>query len=281
MADYNYTYSIDLGAFVDSSGVALRSGSLPRLILGQLQSWKILFKEGAAAKNLSSAVAWLAVIDSDFSTDTEPMCRTIDVDIDKSLLSTGYLTATFDADTTTFETAVAGASGWNTVYCEFQGYNSNARLIYRFRGLVDVSGLMDGGGDPGDPISNYYTKAETLAVTSHDVTGTAVGAISALKVVAAVNGGYSVADPTNIAHAGMVVGVARTAASNGGTVSIVPFGTLEDSYWNWSLYTPAYLGLNGTLTQTCPTSDIAFTQQIGFPLDATTLMIRPSVYILA
>ena len=281
MADYNYTYSIDLGAFVDSSGSALRSGSLPRLILGQLQSWKILFKENGAAKDMSSAVAWLAVIDNDFSAATEPMCRTIDVDIDKSLLSTGYLTVTFDADTTTFETAVAGASGWNTVYVEFQGFNANARLIQRFRGLVDVSGLMDGGGDPGDPISNYYTKAETLSVISHDVIGAAVGAVSGLKVVAAVSGGYSVADPTNVAHAGMVVGVALTAAASGGTIHITSFGTMTDASWAWSLYTPVYLGLNGTLTQTCPTSGVVFTQQIGFPLDATTLMIRPSVYILA
>lgn len=94
--------------------------------------------------------------------------------------------------------------------------------------------------------------------------------ISALQVLVAVDGEVFVASSDEPDDAGRLCGVAVTAASSGNSVDVRIFGELTDSGWSWSPG-PVYLGLNGALTQSVPTS--GFIAQIGVALDSDSILI--------
>ena len=111
-------------------------------------------------------------------------------------------------------------------------------------------------------------------------TGIAVGAVSALKAVASVPGGFAVANPDDPGHSAMLAGVALTAANDSESFTLISAGELDNPAWNWLPSLPVYLGRNGALTQTCP-QDTRFVQQIGIPIGNAKLMIRPGQPILS
>ena len=80
------------------------------------------------------------------------------------------------------------------------------------------------------------------------------------------------ADQSNAAHAGRILGLTRTSAAAGDTVSVRRFGPVDDPGWQWDVRQPRiFLSSNGTLTQTVPTS--GFLCVVGFCLSATRLFI--------
>lgn len=68
------------------------------------------------------------------------------------------------------------------------------------------------------------------------------------------------------------LGISVNAASAFASVRIQHTGEIEDSGWTWTVGTPVFCGVNGTLTQTMPTSDYALV--VGEAVTPTRLVVR-------
>lgn len=110
------------------------------------------------------------------------------------------------------------------------------------------------------------------APAPQDLVKTAVGAISALRVVRVVGSGtVSVADPTQ-ASGKASIGIALTAASDGGELKVRTYGEVTDGSWSWTPYANVFLGAGGVLTQTAPTS--GYMLAVGRAVASNRLLIR-------
>lgn len=83
-------------------------------------------------------------------------------------------------------------------------------------------------------------------------------------------------------HALIALGLTLGAAALDETVSVQRSGEVTEPSWSWTLEQPVYLGANGLLTQTAPTSPALFQRIVGFPTAATKLFLalREPVFIL-
>jgi hypothetical protein len=79
-------------------------------------------------------------------------------------------------------------------------------------------------------------------------------------------------DRSNPAHADAVVGITTGAASAGADVTVQTTGEMIESSWSWSPG-PIWVGDNGLLTQTSPTS--GWVQMIAIALSATKIVVTP------
>ena len=80
------------------------------------------------------------------------------------------------------------------------------------------------------------------------------------------------ADQSNPSHINRVLGIVISAAQQGTYPTVRPFGVLVEGSWNWNLDDFIFLGTNGFLTQTPPSS--GFILKMGWPLSATSMMIE-------
>lgn len=74
-------------------------------------------------------------------------------------------------------------------------------------------------------------------------------------------------------HALIALGLTLGAASMGASVDVQRSGEVTEPSWSWTLEQPVYLGDNGQLTQTAPTSPALFQRIVGFPTAATKLFL--------
>lgn len=110
-----------------------------------------------------------------------------------------------------------------------------------------------------------------LVAVSQDLQLTAGENLSALRAVTTNSSGQAVyASNATLADA-QVVGVTLGAASSAQQVGVKTFGPMSDANWNWTKGA-VYLGTNGQLTQTAPTSG-AIIVQVGRALTATQLFV--------
>lgn len=79
------------------------------------------------------------------------------------------------------------------------------------------------------------------------------------------------ADSTNPAHANLVIGITLDAAASGAPVSVQHDGLLIDPSFTFTVGM-VYVGTNGMMTQTPPTS--GFLQVVGIAINATTLFVN-------
>lgn len=104
--------------------------------------------------------------------------------------------------------------------------------------------------------------------------------IPGIAVVAAVDlGGHRVvtvdglyADASDITTMNKGAGLTVVAVSAGQTTAAYNTGVITEPSWNWSVGQPVYLGLNGLLTQTPPTT--GYLLRIGQPKSATSLIVE-------
>lgn len=115
-------------------------------------------------------------------------------------------------------------------------------------------------GPPGPPGPATTSFPLTVAMT-----------VSQAQVIASVADVPAIADRSILAQCGGVLGVASTGVSGGGLITVQFAGELVITGWTWVGNTPVFLGLNGVLTQTPPTT--GFLQIIGTPVNPTTLLI--------
>lgn len=110
-----------------------------------------------------------------------------------------------------------------------------------------------------------------LVPISDDVSLTAGENLSALRAVTSNVTGQAVYASNNTLANAQVIGITSNAASSGAGVTVKTSGILTDANWAWTKGT-VYLGTNGTLTQSAPTSG-AIVVHVGRALTATTLQI--------
>ena len=110
-----------------------------------------------------------------------------------------------------------------------------------------------------------------LVPISDDITLVAGENLSALRAVTTNSSGQAVYASNNTLANAQVVGIVYTAANSGSNATIKISGIITDASWNWTKGT-VYLGTNGTLTQTVPTSG-AIVVHVGKALTATQLLI--------
>lgn len=108
----------------------------------------------------------------------------------------------------------------------------------------------------------------------------ASGSLSALRVVCLSSENKLIyASSSDLTQVNKIVGVLITSASLDEQVRPLIFGHLTDSFFNWELNKPIFLGTNGVLTQAVPTS--GFNKQIGYALTANSMRvsIQPSIIL--
>ena len=96
-------------------------------------------------------------------------------------------------------------------------------------------------------------------------------AIGGHRVVRATTTGVDYADQSVESHQGKVVGITASAFAAGELVKVYTAGEVIESTWTWTPG-PVYLGTNGLLTQTVPTS--GFIQQVGVAHEPTKLVVQ-------
>lgn len=99
----------------------------------------------------------------------------------------------------------------------------------------------------------------------------AAESISALRAITTDGSGKAVYATNATAPGSVVIGISTTSGSTGANINIQTAGTLTDASWNWSKGL-VWLGTNGTLTQTVPTSG-AYIVPIAKAITATTIII--------
>lgn len=107
------------------------------------------------------------------------------------------------------------------------------------------------------------------------ITRTASGALSGHRVVVPTADGTVVyassADPT---HRPLPFGFTTQAAADGDPVNVLMFGRLVEPSWSWTPGAALYLGTNGQLTHTEPTSP-NFLVQVAVAESATAIYFDP------
>lgn len=95
--------------------------------------------------------------------------------------------------------------------------------------------------------------------------------ISALKLVTSISPtNVELANPDNFENS-KVIGVSIEGASTGQKFKILEFGELADPFFSFALNSPLFLGLDGVITDTPPSSD--FNVTIGHSLGNGAIFI--------
>lgn len=110
-------------------------------------------------------------------------------------------------------------------------------------------------------------------------TGIAAVPLSGHRVVTTdTNGQLVYASSDTPAHRHGPLWVTTAAALAGDSIECVSLGEVVEPSWTWTPEAGLYLGLNGVLTETAPSS--GFAVQIAVAITATTIFVDPTVSIL-
>lgn len=124
------------------------------------------------------------------------------------------------------------------------------------------------GGSAGGP----------APIANEQVTLTAGADLSGHKVVRATGTDHvDYASSDDPAHIGSAIGVTYGAAAAGTPIAVVTSGPIVEPTWSWTPG-PVFLGINGALTQTAPTS--GFVQTVGVATSPTRLIVEIGMAIL-
>jgi hypothetical protein len=124
-------------------------------------------------------------------------------------------------------------------------------------------------------------KAVSLLPDLGDAVTTATASInlSALRAVILDNAGqFAYADSGTPSHAYRVAGILPYAIPQGAEGVAYRLGEITDAVWNWTRGSPIYLGANGQLTQTPPTTGILLV--LAQPISPTVINLVQPVPIL-
>lgn len=99
--------------------------------------------------------------------------------------------------------------------------------------------------------------------------------IEALTAVYILNGIAFKSDKTDLYKTAGCIGVTTTSALNGNDINIQTSGQISDVGWNWANSTnpSVWLGIDGALTQSAPTT--GYLRRIGTATSATAMIIQP------
>ena len=124
-------------------------------------------------------------------------------------------------------------------------------------------------------IDNAQAALEMLSRRAklQEITATAATAIGTFRAVAfRPDDQVELADHDTPAHLSRLAGITLNAVSAGTPSRICVEGTLSHSGWQWTPGAPVFVGRNGELTQSPPTS--GFLQHLGFALGRDSLLVQ-------
>lgn len=128
--------------------------------------------------------------------------------------------------------------------------------------------------------AEWLTSLVGSTAASVSISLIASGAIGGHRVVVTNGDGTcSYADASNVAHKMRIVGISSSAAIDGADVIIVTLGKIIETSWNWTIGEPVFVGTNGLLTQTAPTTP-SFQHIIGVAIDADTIFVQQNQPII-
>ncbi len=114
--------------------------------------------------DVSDATAWAAALDADWATATDPMCRTLNANIDSSAAANGNISVIMDGNTGPFLTALEAKEG-KDAWFNLRGLNAAAKAIHTARVDIYARNIVDPtGGAPPDPEGNFYDKTDIDAL---------------------------------------------------------------------------------------------------------------------
>ncbi len=119
-------------------------------------------------------------------------------------------------------------------------------------------------------LPDNFTITPPPPVTVTDPGVVAAEGISALQCVSSTAGGVVVASSSDVTR--VAIAIAATGAAQGAELVLQTGGELQNSGWNWVEGSPVFVGANGMLTQTAPSS--GYIQTVATVLNATTLLIE-------
>lgn len=142
--------------------------------------------------------------------------------------------------------------------------SSNPIIVVRSQPATAVirgPGLQGPPGPPGAS-GDATTIARTAAI-----------ALSGHRAVATnADGDFVYADKDTAAHASCTIGITTGAASQGASASAIALGPLTENSWNWTPQQLIFLGSNGVLTQSAPTT--GFVLVLGKAVSPTTVFVQ-------
>ena len=110
------------------------------------------------------------------------------------------------------------------------------------------------------------------------ITVTAGASLGGHRAVVIDSGVAQYADSTTTGNATRVVGLTKGAITSGTSGEVQTYGELVEPSFAWTPGEPIYLGTNGQLTQTVPTS--GFILQVAIAITATKIFIKQREPIL-
>ena len=153
----NLYYNTTAQCRVDENNT--RIAAKPIIHYGACPTWELHFFSGDPGEtpepvDLSDIVSWRAAVDSDWISSTEPMCRTLDADIDASQAADGIIAVPVNANTQRYLTVVDGkqsVGGW----FELRGFDDQGNVALVVLLTITCSNSIDptGGAEP-EPVDN-------------------------------------------------------------------------------------------------------------------------------
>lgn len=156
-----YNYSQAKGRLVTETGAV--NSDRPPIRFATKPTWTIRFcdvgADAVTALDVSDAVAWRAAVDCDHRIGTEPMCRTLNDDIDHSAAVSGEISIPLDANTETFLAAVDGKESLSSWF-ELWGLDGNGEAIYYVKFPIWTGMTIDpvSGEIPPAPVGQWADK---------------------------------------------------------------------------------------------------------------------------
>lgn len=115
------------------------------------------------------------------------------------------------------------------------------------------------------PITNNITNDNSVfsGIASVDLGGH--------RIVVAIGSQIAYADNTIPSHSSIVTGIITQAVTSGQAVNVTISGEVIEGTWSWTLDKPIFLGGNGLMTQTVPST--GFLLQVGYPTSTTSIVV--------
>ena len=153
----NLYYNTTAQCRVDENNT--RIAAKPVIHYGACPTWNLHFFSGDPSEtpepvDLSDIVSWRAAVDSDWNSNTEPMCRTLDADIDASQAAAGIISVPVNANTQRYHTVVNGKQSIGAWF-ELRGFDDQGNVVLVVLLNITCSNSIDpdGGAEP-EPVDN-------------------------------------------------------------------------------------------------------------------------------
>lgn len=111
-----------------------------------------------------------------------------------------------------------------------------------------------GDGTPARQVLSKIQNPEDIGKDLNKEYDIADGTVSAIKAIYKTINGIAHGEDNTSYDEASIIGISITGATNGNLVKYQIDGRLEDSSFNFPLNDPLYLGSNGSITNTAPTT---------------------------